>query len=271
MESAPQAFSRPSLCSLGPTRTAAHRPDEAAGVHPRTPTAQESRHAHHVPPAPTTGRRTTPPRPVPQKRLGAGGGCAHRHRAGHAPGDLGAGGARARLAEQERHRLQPGELRHPRHLRGRRRHLDALVQRRQRRAVAPGRPGGQDRRLQGRPPVGGRLRQGLQDRALRGRRELAHRALHHRRQGRHRDRPAERRRPVRPADRHRARHPVRLLALGVPGVRRNGHRRRSHRGRMATSAPTSTSSTRRRRTSRARSTRSSRSRSRRSSARGATP
>ncbi|MFC7471403.1 discoidin domain-containing protein [Actinomadura keratinilytica] len=61
--------------------------------------------------------------------------------------------------------------------------------------------------------------------------ELAHRALHHRRQGRHRDRPAERRRPVRPADRHRARHPVRLLALGVPGVRRNRHRRRPHRGR----------------------------------------
>ncbi len=72
--------------------------------------------------------------------------------------------------------------------------------------------------------LGGRLRQGVHDPDVAERVDVDHDLLHHRRQRRHR-RPdrAHRHRPLRAAVRHRPGHPVRLLAVGVQGLRRRRH------------------------------------------------
>ena len=73
--------------------------------------------------------------------------------------------------------------------------------------------------------LGGGVRHGVPDPDLDRRHDLDHDLLHHHRHRRHADPQRDRHRPVRPDVRHRARHPVRLLAVGVPGLRQPGQRR----------------------------------------------
>ena len=73
--------------------------------------------------------------------------------------------------------------------------------------------------------LGGRLRPGLPDPDLRRRRHLDDDLLHHHRHRRHPDAHRHRHRPLRADERHRAGHRLRLLAVGVPGLRRD---RRHH-------------------------------------------
>ena len=65
-----------------------------------------------------------------------------------------------------------------------------------------------------------------------GRHELDHDLLHDHRHRRHADPHRDRHRPVRPHVRHGPRHPVRLLAVGIPGLRQPEQRRHlRHHGR----------------------------------------
>ena len=127
---------------------------------------------------------------------------------------------------QDRHRVLHRERELPRLQRGRRQHRHPLVQRLLRPAVARGRPRLLPVHLPGHPELGGRLRQGLPDPDLRRQLHLDHHLLHHHRHRRHPDPHRHRHRPVHPHVRHRPRHPVRLLPVGVPGLRPRIRRRR---------------------------------------------
>ena len=131
----------------------------------------------------------------------------------HLPGPPG-----HRVLDRERRRL-------PRGGRGRRQHRHPVVQPVQRRAVAPGRPRRHVRRRRGAAELGGRVRARLHRPGLRQRLLVVH-CVHHGDGNRWRaSASGHRHRPVRPAQPHRAGHPVRLLAVGVPGVRHPERRR----------------------------------------------
>ncbi|CAG7655730.1 hypothetical protein SBRY_70221 [Actinacidiphila bryophytorum] len=130
-----------------------------------------------------------------------------------------------RGTEQDRDRLLHRERRHPGLLRGGRQQRHPLVERRGRPAVAAGRPGLVAEHLRCAAQLGNRLRQGLPDPGLGQRHQLDQRVLHHHRSRRHRADHADRHRALRADVRHPARHPVRLLAVGVPGLHR---RQRQH-------------------------------------------
>ena len=102
-----------------------------------------------------------------------------------------------------------------------------------RRAVDPGRPGRHGHRRPRRAALGGRLRQGVPGAALPERHHLDHRRDRHQR---HRRQPDGRRvghRPLPAAEPHRARHGLRLLAVGPRRVRhgRRDARLRTRRSR----------------------------------------
>ena len=132
-------------------------------------------------------------------------------------------GALAALPGQNGDVLQRGERRRTRHLRRGRQRRHPLVERLLRPAVDQGRSWRLRLGLPDRAEVGGGLRHRLPDRVLHGQQHMDHRLLHHQRPRRHGDPERLRHGSLRPADRHRPGHAVRLLALGVPGVRH--HRR----------------------------------------------
>ena len=133
-----------------------------------------------------------------------------------------AGRAHPAVAGPAGHRLVHRERRHPRRRRRRRQHRHPLVQRVQRPAVAPGRP-----RRPGHHQPGRRCNweaaygHGVPDPDLRPTAtHLDDDLLHHHRHRRHPDPHRHRHRPLRADVRHRPRHRLRLLAVGVPGLRR---------------------------------------------------
>ena len=107
--------------------------------------------------------------------------------------------------------------------RDRRQHRHPLVQRLLRPAMARGRPGLHQIDLSGHAELGGRLRQGLPDPDLQRQLHLDHDLLHHHRHRRHPDPQRDRQRPLHPHVRHCPRHPVRVLAVGIPGLREQRH------------------------------------------------
>ena len=134
--------------------------------------------------------------------------------------------------EQDRDRVLDRERRLPGLGRRGRQHRHPLVQRVLRPAVAGGRPGLERLDHPGHPAVGGGLRDRVPDPDVAGRHELDHDLLHHHRHRRHPDPERDRHRPLRPHVRHGPGHPVRLLAVGVPGLRQPERRRHlRHRGR----------------------------------------
>ena len=75
--------------------------------------------------------------------------------------------------------------------------------------------------------------------------DLDHHLHHHHRHRRHADPRRHRQRPLRADERHRPRHRLRLLALGVPGLRHDRRRRRNRRRGttdLASSKPVAASS-----------------------------
>ena len=113
----------------------------------------------------------------------------------------------------------------PQRRRRQRRH--PLVVRVQRSTVDPGRPRRDRDRHPGRAELGGRVRADLPDPDLRRRRPVRGPTIFSTTTGTggDPDDPGHRLRPVRPDERHRPGHGVRLLAVGVPGLR---HVRRDH-------------------------------------------
>jgi Glycosyl hydrolases family 16 len=71
--------------------------------------------------------------------------------------------------------------------------------------------------LPGHPQLGNRLRHGLPDPGIARQHQLDNDLLHHHRHRREPDTQRDRFRPLHPDVRHRSRHPVRLLPVGVPG------------------------------------------------------
>ncbi|CAG6394932.1 hypothetical protein SCOCK_30165 [Actinacidiphila cocklensis] len=135
-----------------------------------------------------------------------------RRRPRRRPGDPALAGEdrdRVVLGERELHRPDGGgrQRRHP------------LVERLHRPAVAAGRPRREPHRQPGRPQLGDRGGQVLPDPDLARRHQLDHRLQHHDQHRRQPDHPGHRHRPLRPDERHRPHHAVRLLAVGVPGLR----------------------------------------------------
>ncbi|CAG7643859.1 hypothetical protein SBRY_30915 [Actinacidiphila bryophytorum] len=151
--------------------------------------------------------RTRPVRqPVVRRRL-----RRHHRRLGR-PGD-------PALAGQDRDRLVLGERQLHRPHGGGRQHRHPLVERLLRPAVAAGRPRREPQHQPGRAELGDGRGQVLPDPDVRRRHQLDHRLQHHDRHRRQPDRPGHRHRPLRPDERHRPHHPVRLLPVGVPGLR----------------------------------------------------
>ena len=124
-----------------------------------------------------------------------------------------------RVQGQDRHRLVDRERGLPRRQRGGRQYGNPVVQRVQRPAMARGRPGLLPGHLPGHPELGSRLRQGLPDPDVHGRVDLDQHLLHHHRYRRDPDPAGDGHRTVHPHVRHRPRHPVRLLPVGIPGLR----------------------------------------------------
>ena len=136
------------------------------------------------------------------------------------------------LPGSARHRLIHGERRLPGVGRRGRQHRHPLVQRLLRPAVAAGRSGRDRLDHLGHPAVGSGVRDGVPDPDVVRRHELDHDLLHDHRNRRHADPQRDRHRPVRPDVRHGARHPVRLLAVGIPGLRQPEQRQHlRHHGR----------------------------------------
>ena len=129
------------------------------------------------------------------------------------------------VAGQADHRVVHRERRHPGVGRGRRQHRHPLVERVRRPAVAPGRPRRDGRRsarssLQWETAYATAFQIQVSDDGD----HLDDDLLHHHRHRRHADAQRHRHRPLRADVRHRPGDPVRVLAVGVPGLR---HRRRS--------------------------------------------
>ncbi len=82
--------------------------------------------------------------------------------------------------------------------------------------------------LEGRPQLGGRLRQGLQDPGLPGRQQLERPEVRHRRRRRRRHARCLGPGPLCAHVRRPSGHPMGLLALGVPGVRHHRWWHRTH-------------------------------------------
>ena len=120
--------------------------------------------------------------------------------------------------EQDRDRVLDRERVVPGGRCGGREHRHPLVQRLLRPPVARSRPRLQPGHLPGHAELGGRLRDGVPDPDVTRRHQLDHHLLHHHRHRRHPDAERVRDRPLHPDVRHRPGHPVRVLALGVPGV-----------------------------------------------------
>ena len=106
-------------------------------------------------------------------------------------------------------------------------------QRVQRPAVAPGRPRRHRHHHPGRAALGGRVRAAFQIQTSADGTAVDHDLHDHHRHRRHADAQRHRHRPLRPDVRHRPGHPVRLLAVGVPGLR---HLRRRATGCGTTNA-----------------------------------
>jgi beta-glucanase (GH16 family) len=127
--------------------------------------------------------------------------------------------ARPALAGEDRHRVLLGERQLHRTDGGRRQRRHPLVQRLLRPAVAAGRPRREPHHQPGGAQLGDRVRHGLPDPDVERRGELDDRLQHHHRHRRQPDPERLRHRPVRAPLRHAPLHAVRLLALGVPGLR----------------------------------------------------
>ncbi len=123
-----------------------------------------------------------------------------------------------------------GERRHPGVQRHRRQHHHPVVQLVRRPAVATGRPRRQRHHQPGGTELGGSVRHRIPDTDITRRHQLDHDLLDNNRHRRHPNPASHRNRPLRPHERHRTSNPVRLLTLGVPGLRHreHQHRRRQH-------------------------------------------
>ena len=176
----------------------------------------------------TTAARTRTP-PAPPGRRGAGAARPPRHVPRRArPGRR--RGRAADLAGTPHHRLVVRGRRHPGRRRHRRRRQHPLVERVRRPAVAPGRPRGHRHHRPGAARLGGGLRDRVPDPGgRRADRTVDHRAHHHRRHRRHADPHGHRHRSLRADVRHRPGHRLRLLALGVQGLRQHRHHPAAHR------------------------------------------
>ena len=128
-----------------------------------------------------------------------------------------------------------GERHVPGVQRGRRQHRHPLVERVLRPAVAAGRPRCDALDQSRRPELGGRVRDGVPDPDVERRDHLDHDLLDHHRHRRRAGPRGQRFRTVRADARHPTRDTVRLLALGVPGLR--GLTERRYRARLAHRRP----------------------------------